>query len=93
MTSIVVRVSVLSEGTGGVGKLNTEGRCEAIVLFLAVSFLSVCTEGVSRFCLTHCGPVTQICVFCVTTVKGKGKVRSYGVLRHHGLCSLLYPSP
>jgi hypothetical protein len=37
----------------GVGKLNTGGRCEAIVLFLflAVSFLSVCAEGVCTFCL------------------------------------------
>jgi hypothetical protein len=30
MTGVVVRVSVLSVGGGGVGKLNTEGRCEAI---------------------------------------------------------------
>jgi hypothetical protein len=33
MTGIVVRVSVLSEGGGGVGKLNTGGGCEAIVCF------------------------------------------------------------
>jgi hypothetical protein len=45
-TGVVVRVSLLSKGGGN---LHTGGRCEAIVLFLAVSFLSVCVEGVSRF--------------------------------------------
>jgi hypothetical protein len=37
----------------GVGTLHTEVRCEAIVLFLflPISFLSFCAEGVSRFCL------------------------------------------
>jgi hypothetical protein len=51
MTGVVVRVSVLS-GVG-VSKMNTGGRCEVIVLFLflAVSFLLVCVEGLSRLCL------------------------------------------
>jgi hypothetical protein len=31
-------------------KVNTGGRCGAIVLFLAVSFLAACVEGVSRLC-------------------------------------------
>jgi hypothetical protein len=37
----------------GVGKLHIGGKCEAIVLvlILAVSFLSVCAEAVSRFFL------------------------------------------
>jgi hypothetical protein len=33
------------------GAVNTGGRGEAIVLFLAVSFLSACVDGVSRLCL------------------------------------------
>jgi hypothetical protein len=48
---VVVRVSVLSEGV--LGTLNIQGTCKAIVLYLslAVSFLSFCLEGVSKFCL------------------------------------------
>jgi hypothetical protein len=47
MTGVVVRVSVLSEE--GVGTFHIGGRCEVIVLFLflAVSFLSFCVEGIS----------------------------------------------
>jgi hypothetical protein len=53
MTGVMLRVSVLSEGGGG-WQVEYGGRYEAIVLFLflAVSFLSFCVEGVSRFCLS-----------------------------------------
>jgi hypothetical protein len=39
--------------------MNTGGRCEAVVsfLFLAVSFLSVCVERVSRFCVRSGHPL------------------------------------
>jgi hypothetical protein len=61
MTGVVVSVSVLSDG--GVRKLNSGSGCEAVVLFLlqAVSFLSVCAEGVSRFCL-----MLMLCV-CISS--------------------------
>jgi hypothetical protein len=48
---VVVRVKCAVRGVGGVEIVNTRGRCGAIFLFLAVSFLSACVAGVSRLCL------------------------------------------
>jgi hypothetical protein len=48
MASLMVRVKC---AVREVEILNTGGRCVAVVLFLAVSFLAACVEGVSRLCL------------------------------------------
>jgi hypothetical protein len=48
--------------------LNTGGKCVAIVLFLflAVSTVSVCAEGVPRFCLRSA--ILPVGVWCISTL-------------------------
>jgi hypothetical protein len=54
MTGLMVWVKCSDAGGE---KVNTGGRGEGIVLFLAVSFPSVCVERISRLCLRSCRPL------------------------------------
>jgi hypothetical protein len=56
ITVLMVRVKC---SVGGGEKVNTGGIGEGSVLFLAVSFISVCVERVSRLCLRSCRPLCR----------------------------------